>query len=94
MEEDPHYLFRVRASVREVWWVSVEVRAGRMGHADKGLRLPSLMGELRVLTGFESEGDMIKMMLQEVLKGFESRWGERAWDEGEVPHISTHQLSA
>lgn len=30
---------------------------------------------------------MIKMMLQEVLKGFESRLGERVWGKGEVKHI-------
>lgn len=29
---------------------------------------------------------MIKMMLQEVLKGFESRLGERGWGKGEVKH--------
>lgn len=52
------------------------------------------MWELRVLTGFESEGDMIKMMLQEVLKGFESRLGERAWDKGEVKDVLSHQSSA
>lgn len=31
---------------------------------------------------------MIKMMLQEVLKRFESRLGKRVWDEGEIKHIS------
>lgn len=30
---------------------------------------------------------MIEMMLQEVLKGFESRLGERVWGKGEVKHI-------
>ena len=46
------------------------------------------MWELRVLIGFESEGDMIKMMLQEVLKGFESRRGKRVWGKGEVKGTS------
>lgn len=48
----------------------------------------SLMWELRVPTGFESEGDMIKMMLQEVLKGCESRLGKRVWGKGEVKCVS------
>lgn len=48
----------------------------------------SLMWELRVLIGFESEGDMIKMMLQEVLKGFESRLGKSVCGKGEVKGTS------
>jgi len=31
---------------------------------------------------------MIKMMLQEVLKGFESRLGKRVWGKGEVKGTS------
>lgn len=52
------------------------------------------MLELRILIGFQSEGDMIKMMLLEELKGFESRLGKRASDKGEVkyvPHVISYQ---
>ena len=56
--------------------------------------MSSLMWELRVLIGFESEGDMIKMMLQEVLKGFESRHNSSYWDLTEYFGfgVSAHSL--
>lgn len=90
--EDEHYLCRVECVHHRslVGCAGVCEEKARLWckASGKGLKVSSLIWELRVLTGFESEGDMIKTMLQEVLEGFESRLGERVWDKGEVKHIS------
>lgn len=65
-----------------------------MEASGKDLKVSSLMRELRIFIGFQSEVDVIKMMLQEVLNGCESRLGQRAWSKGEVkyaPKVMSYQ---
>lgn len=47
----------------------------------------SWMWQLRVLIGFESEDNWIKMMLQGILKGFESNWA------GDLGHVAIKHVS-